>query len=481
MLHQRKAFQLLQTLSPAERRRFKKWLASPVHNANVLLSKFYQYIDTRSEWTDRTLNPEKIMTFVSAETPYDDLSFRRLLSEFLAQLEDFLVFEHWQNRPEEVALQRARVYRLRQMPREATGRLSEASADLQQRPWRDASYYLAAYRLQEEKLQQAPARAVALNMQEMSDELGAFFAAELLRNACTALSHQAVYRADYRLPYLDAVLADCAEGRFDRAPVIRLYYLSYRCLTRPDAEKEFMDLKSLLPDAGRWLPPDELRNVFTFAINYCIRRLNTGAEHYLKEVLDLYKAGLLQGVFLENGVLNRFTFKNIVAASLKEEELEWVGNFIRQYAPLLPLAHREAYERFALAKLAYQNGDREQVRTLLHELRSDDVFLDLDARVLLLKIYFELGEWRLLRGFLVAFERFVSRKKMLPYQAPNYRNIIHLTGRLMQWHTEKATYLSEEIEVLRQQILDAQPLTERAWLLAQLDRAIRIFSTGAVV
>jgi len=469
-MQNRKLFQLLGTLSPIERRRFKKWLLSPIHNSNSTLSEFYNIIDSRSVWTERSLNAAKVFSKLFEGKPYDDLAMRRLLSEFLEQLERFLIHENWQNKPQEIALQRVRMYRSRQLLREASSHLKEARATLEAQPERDAQYYLYAYRLQEESLHQAPTRSIALNMQEMSDELDAFFAAEMLRNACTALSHQAVYRADYRLPYLDAVLADCANGRFDRAPVIRLYYLSYRYLTHPEAETEFFALKKLLPDAGEWLPRAELRNVLTFAVNYCIRRLNTGGEHFFREVLDLYRMGLSQDAFLENGVFNRFTFKNIVAAALKLGEMDWTEQFINQHAGQLPVAHREAYERFTRAKLAYQRGHYDQVRTLLAELDIDDVFLNLDARVLLLKVYFENGEWRLLKGFLVSFERFVSRKKMLPYQAPNYLNIIHLSRKIMLFDTQPN---AEDHDNLRQQISKAQPLTERAWLLGRLEERLR--------
>ncbi|MFN8302055.1 MAG: hypothetical protein U0U46_06155 [Saprospiraceae bacterium] len=400
------------------------------------------------------------------------------MSELLEQLEQFLLYENWQHHPQEIALLRVRLYRSRQLPREASFHLKEAGATLDAQPQRDAQYYLYAYRLQEELLLQAPTRGTALNMQEMSDELDAFFAAEMLRNACTALSHQAVYRADYRLPYLEAVLADCAAGRFDRAPVIRLYYLSYRCLTHPESEADFFDLKKLLPRAGHWLPQAELRNVLTFAINYCIRRLNTGGEHFFREVFDLYRMGLAQNAFLENGVFNRFTFKNIVAAALKLGEMDWTEDFIGRHASQLPAVHHEAYERFTRAKVAYQRGDYDRVRTLLADLDIDDVFLRLDARVMLLKVYFESGEWRLLRGFLVSFERFVSRKKMLPYQAPNYLNIIHLTQKILHFDAQAS---AEEYDQLQQQIRTAQPLTERGWLLARLEERLRTVLPGSSV
>ena len=390
------------------------------------------------------------------------------MSELLQVLEAFLAYEERHEPPVEAALIRARMYRSRHLARDAAKWVDEASNHLERRSERHARFYLDAYYIQEEKLRQSRARDTATNLQDMTDELCAFFAAEMLRNACTAASHQAIYRADYQMPYIEAILEDCAAGRYDRAPVIRLYYLCYICLNRQEREDSFAALKNMLPGAERWLPLTELRNVTVFAINYCIRRLNTDAPSYMRDVFDIYRTGLAQGVFLENGEISRFTYKNSVSAALTLGETAWTARFISDYTPLLAPAFRADYEQFCTAKLCYRQRDYARVQTLLHDVAFDDVFLNLDARILLMKIYVETGEWRLLRGFMAAFERFVNRKKMMAYHAPNYLNIIHLTNRVIQIRSGQRLVDGKELETLETQIQATNPLTERDWLLDML-------------
>lgn len=463
-MYNSKLITLLSQLDAGERRRFRKWLRSPVHNANAILSKFYDFLDSRKVFSEITLQRERVFSYLYGNTTYDDLQIRRLMSEFLQTLEAFLVYENRREPPALAALSRARLYRRRQMPREAGIWVEEAFRQLKARPERDAHFFLDAYFIQEERLRQTSTRDAALNVQEMTDELCSFFAAEMLRNACTAASHQAIYRADYKMPYIEAILADYETGRYDGIPLIRLYYLCYQCLTQPEKAEAFYALKDMLPIAGRWLPLDELRNVTVVAINYCIRRLNTDAPVFMRDVFEIYQTGLEQGVFLEHGVLSHFTYKNIVSAALTLNETAWAETFIRQYAPLLPKVYRADYEKFCMAKLRYRQHDFASAQTLLHGVTFDDVLLDLAARVLLMKIYFENGEWRLLRGFLTAFERFVNRKKTLAYHAPNYLNIIHLTNRLVQYCSGQRIVTAEDLEALKTQIRSTQPLTERDWL-----------------
>lgn len=463
-----KLFTLFQTLNAAERRRFKKWVHSPIHNYNAQIIALFSFLDTRTILTERSLKRERAFAFVYENEAYEDLKMRRLMSEFLDVLEAFLAHEAWHNNPTEQWLALAKTYRQRQLAAEAGAYLQKAEQELEEQPLRDAQYFLAHYRLQEERLVQNPARDSALNLQEMADALTRFFVLELLRNACSAASHSAIYRADYQLHYLETVLADCAAGRYDDAPLIRLYYHSYRCLQDPAAGEHFFAYKQLLPLAPSCLSRTELRDMLLFGINYCIRRLNTDESAFLREVFELYRFGLEEGTFLENGFLSRFSYKNIVAAALKLGETAWVEQFLGTYSPLLAEDFRNHYERFCRAKLNYQKGDYDQVQTLLQDLTFDDVFLELDARVSLMKVYFETGEWRLLEGFLTSFERFVSRKKMLAYHAPTYRNIIQFTGKLMQWKSGKKKLSGEELQGLQQLIRDTKPLSEREWLLGTM-------------
>ncbi|MCC7466202.1 MAG: hypothetical protein IT261_08040 [Saprospiraceae bacterium] len=462
---QSKLFALFQTLSPAEKRRFKKWVHSPIHNNNAQIVALFVFLDTRTTFTDRSLKRERAFVFVYGNEPYDDLKMRRLMSEFLDVLEAFLAYEAWHNHHSEQWLALAKTYRQRQLTTEAGAYLQKAEQELDEQPLRDAQYFLMHYRLQEERLVQNLARDSALNLQEMADNLTRFFVLELLRNACSAASHAAIYRVDYQLPYLETVLEDCAAGRYDDSPLIRLYYHRYRCLQNPAAGEHFLAYKQLLPIAPQCLSRAELRDMLLVGINYCIRRLNTDESSFLREVFELYKFGLAEGTFLENGFLSRFSYKNIVAAALKLGETAWVEHFLETNSPLLAPEFRNHYERFCRAKLSYQNGDYDQVQTLLQDLTFDDVFLELDARVSLMKVYFETGKWRLLEGFLTSFERFVSRKKMLAYHAPTYRNIIQFTGKLMQWKSGKKKLSEEELRSLQHQISVTKPLSEREWLL----------------
>ena len=89
----------------------------------------------------------------------------------------------------------------------------------------------------------------------------------------------------------------------------------------------------------------------------------------------------------------------------------------------------------------------------------DDLFMNLGAKIMLLKIYVEQEEYDLLENFLHSFSQFLRRKSIMSYLKSNYNNIIKLTRKIIYAFTPK------EKEKIRTEIENTSPLTERQWLL----------------
>ena len=119
-----------------------------------------------------------------------------------------------------------------------------------------------------------------------------------------------------------------------KLPAIAIYYHSFKSISGQGSEEHFYQLKKQLDTKGALFPPQELRVIYLLTINYCISRINAGASSFVRESYDLYKNGLERDIFLENGVLSRFTFSNVVTTGLNLKEYKWVEDFIRDYAIL---------------------------------------------------------------------------------------------------------------------------------------------------
>ena len=200
------------------------------------------------------------------------------------------------------------------------------------------------------------------------------------------------------------------------------------------------------------------------ALNFCIRQINTGNIFYAEESWRLYQDGLAQEVLFDGGMLSRFTFNNIVAVGIRLSYLDAVRAFIAGYTPHLPDAYRESASQFNQARLHFAEQDYDRARQLLLTTEITDLVNDLIARTLLLKIYYEQGEYELLEAHLERLRSFVARREFSQYHRKNYGNIIRIVRQLIAL----PPYDIPGRARIRKEVENMQPLTERSWLLSKI-------------
>jgi tetratricopeptide (TPR) repeat protein len=154
-----------------------------------------------------------------------------------------------------------------------------------------------------------------------------------------------------------------------------------------------------------------------------------------------------------------------VAAGLQAGEPDWVNEFIHHYKNALERPYRESSFSFNLARLEYARRRYDAVLELLQKANYHDPLLNLAAKTLLLKTWYELGEYDLLQSHLDAMRNYIRRKRVIGYHKTNYLNIVKYTEKLL-----KINLLNpKETAELKAGIHNEEILTEREWLLGWLD------------
>lgn len=128
--------------------------------------------------------------------------------------------------------------------------------------------------------------------------------------------------------------------------------------------------------------------------------------------------------------------------------------------------YQKPYSLYANAKLHFTKGDFDTTLGLLAQVEFDNLFLSMDAKTMLLKIYYERGYYDALDALLVSFRRFLQRKSILAYQKNIHENMINLTEKLLTI----AAHEKKKLKDLRDEIENTHPLTEKPWLLVQLGK-----------
>lgn len=456
---------ILRALPKDRLRALEKFVHSPyhvTHNGVVqlfdLLKSNLSADDLDKKWLEQQLLPD---------AGADPRRVYHLTNYLLESLEKFLSLERWEEQQHTRNAATVEALRRMHLPDPAAGMLRYARKRLDQDTHRGLDFHQADYRLQWEayhlSLQQG--RAKTFNAQELSDAQDIAFICDKLRMGCLLLSHQSVSQQTYDKGLLDNVLQFLKEHRYLEVPIVAAYYHGYHAqLGGADSGEHFARLKTLLQAQAALFPIAEMHDLFLLAINFCIRKINRLEEGYYREIFDLYQTGLQHGALLEDGRLSRWTYNNITTMGLRLQEFDWVWKFIYDYAPLLSDEHRDGTTHFNLARYHYaKNEFRQAMQHLLH-IEYDDVLQNLTAKTILAKIYFRLEEADALENQLDSIQIYVRRKKLLGYHRDNYLGFVKYTRKLLSINLNSVA----EREKLRAEIEAAPVLTDRDWLLSEL-------------
>jgi hypothetical protein len=455
-------WQSFSALTNLERKHLGLWLASPFFCRRPQPLRLFEYLQT---CVQQAHVPDTSAAQLAIQST-DAQALRLVMSELLGHLEHFMVYQEKFEPRTDYHICLAAAYRKRGLEKHFARALRSARKDWEGQPHRHSDYFEAqtAIEYEQYQFQSSGHRTEALNLQSLIDATDTAFITRKLRQACFALSHQAVYKASYQLGLLDAVVQHLQHtpALLER-PAVALYYYCYLCLTEPGVEQHFDQFKILL-FAQSALPPDEQRNLHLLAINYCVKKINQAQTRYFREAFDLYRYALQAGLLLENGLLSPFAYNNIVAIALKVQESAWAETFIHAHSPYLEGKHREANVQLNLARVAYHRKQYGQALVHLQSADYKDLINNLISKTLLLKIYYETGALDALDAHLQSMQSFLRRQRVIGYHRDNYSNIIRLTRKLTQHNSQSRS----EVSALQHQIETAAPLTEKEWLLDML-------------
>lgn len=453
-------------LNAAEKASLRKFVSSPYHNARADVIELLGFLMDNYRSPETLKKTLAFQAIFPLEEKYDDFKIRQSMTFLLRLIEQFLVFEQVKRKKIDQKIILAEVYREKNLSKLFQKTIKKAEQLLVAHPLRNVAYYESAFRIQLEHYAAASSekRVVPLNLQRMNDLLDIRFVAEKLRRACLTIAHKNVFNSEYKIELLNEIEELIQQKELLSVPVVAIYFYTYKSLL-DDNPIHFKNLKKHLFLHLHLFSRDELRDLFILTINYCIKKINNGEAEFLQESFDLYQSGIAYNVFLQDGYLSRFTYKNIVTIGLKLGEFTIVEKFIHQYKNQLAPKYREGNFSYNLALLYYSRKEYQAAMQLLIQVEYDDVFLNLDSKNMLMKMYFELKEFDALESLLGSMQNNLLRKKAIGYHKKNYKNIIHFTKKLLKLNP----FNQAQKNKLRLEIEESQPLTERKWLLEQLD------------
>ena len=460
-----KVFELLSIFTEKEWRqlgRLPQVVNSPHLKALYAFLDHY-YPDFKSVPNDRTA----LFTAVFGQIPYEDKKLRYVLTDMQRAAEMHLTMLSIGSRPGEgsriLEAELARrgagknfISRYRNKDAEANDNDAASVSEKFFMDFRREETYLMHYLPQLKRGES--------NISETARSLDLFYIVKKLQLMCEMVNIRNVLQVEV-VSQLDHELAAALQnGVYADVPAVSAWYNVWLTLTEPANEKHFWALHETLIRSFADFPLDELRDMFKYLMNYCIRRINTGDTAFIGTLLNIYKTLLERGIIFTDGYLSQWDYKNITAIGVRSGENEWTGTFIEQYRSKLRSQERENAYTYNRAYFLFSTGRRTEARSLLRQVEFSDLYYQLDSRVILLKCYFEDGDEDAFFYHASAFRLFLSRNKQISaYQRTVYRNLIRYSSRILQ-----ANGNPQKLAAIKSEVERVKHVADIGWILRRL-------------
>ncbi len=454
-------------LTKQDRRALQDFLNSPFHNKRKEVISLFNYIYQNGN-TPFNLKKESVFKHIFPDAPaYDDKAMRYTMSFLLKCIEEYLIYNELKNNDLENGIRLNKALRLRGADKAYEKALKENFHLLASQPHRSTDFHLQSFQLLTEEYQyrHQKQRSGELRLQAISDSLTDAYATELLKQACVMHSHKSVAPTTYEQVFLETIVEKIESGAYKCPPSVLAYFQAYKTLTDSTQLADFQRLKEAIIKNSALFPLNEIRDLYLLAINFCIKKLNSGERIFEIEALELYKNGLENGAILENGQLSPYTYKNVMMLALKQGEYAWTEQFLHIFKKHLPERERENLFKYNLALYYFRLKNYPKAMDLLQEVALKEVLFNLDARRVLMCIYYELGEFTALDSLLESFTVYLHRQKVIGYHKNSYQNLIKFVKKLLTLDFKNKTQKAQ----LKDEINTTKELTERDWLLEQLE------------
>ncbi len=311
-------------------------------------------------------------------------------------------------------------------------------------------------------------RKKKLDYQDVLQNLETFYLSRKLQLFCEVINLKNILSGDFNLHLFDEIKKLAVKEPFAKIPVIQIYYHILLTLTDADKEKNFDRLRELLKKHGHLFPVAELNGMYQYVKNYCVKKINQGNTAYIKTLFEIYKTMLADKRLMNADYLSQWEYKNIVSIALRLNEKEWCRIFIHKYINYLLPAERKNALAYNLAYWYFMNADFKKSIRQLQDVVFTDVFYQLDARVVLLKAFYELDEVETFFYHASAFRLFLLRNRSISeYQRTINRNLVKFLTRLV-----RAGISNTKLQKLKQEIDAEKNVADLKWLNEKVEAVI---------
>ncbi|MBS1516825.1 MAG: hypothetical protein JSS91_01925 [Bacteroidetes bacterium] len=473
--------EILSSLSSEELKRFRVYVSSAYFNRNENVIKFFEHlIKFYPDFREKKLTKEYIFAKVFGNKEYNDGMMRTVSFKLNTLLKDFLVHSRNERETLRQHLILLEEYNRRKLYRLFLKKFEEINNILEQVKHKDEEYYSSRIKMQRQmelftEINRFKKKDYNIfkqySLRKMSENLSYYITLCIFNNNTLLFEENEEVVSSLSTNLIKVILEEIMDNnsKYNDNPVINLNRLQI-LLHKENNEEYYRELKKLFLSGREIFDHFERYNLLNVLQHFCIIMIFRGNSEYRRERFELYKEALRQKLFAmyEDEYFDYMLFGNIVLVSIAVSELDWLGNFIKEYSPYLSPEIRDTAKKYSEAKVCFAKGNfSEAMRHINGIENSVYARFDTTLRDLKMQCLYELGYFQELLYQFDAYSHFLrSKSNNLPKsRQERIKNYLMYFRKLIKIKENKDQKLYSETEY---ELLNNANILERTWLLKKL-------------
>lgn len=453
----------LSSFDTKSQREFTQFINSSFFNSPTTACKLWEILAKHAPaFPEDKVNRKKIYPKLFLSQSYNKAKIRYAMSDLTLMVEKYFAYKEFEGcKEKDIFLIKS--LNSRNLDKYFLEKIDESRQKLQEEKERGGEYFHKESMLQVcsyEFFSARKNRSEEGSIEKLIDSIDHYYLSQKLYYSCELINRMNILAVNYKSPLLDIMVNFLDQNTLQNTPSIQIYYVILKTLSDNENTTHYLKLKELIKENIGVFNTKELKDIFAFAQNYCIKKANQGKVEFLEELFQLYQMQLSEKINFENGVIPEFDFKNIVTVGLRIGKIEWVDEFIENNFSYLRKDQQVNIYAYNKARLYFAKGEFKNCKKSLHKVEFTDVFYRLDSKTLILKTYFELDDFDSLISLCISLKLIIKRDKRLsPYQKQLYINFAKTV--------EKLSKIKDGAKINLQKVteeLEKTPVADVGWL-----------------
>ena len=464
---------LLKTFTPEEIKKFSEFLISPYFNKSKKIVKLFKLM--RKDYPDfNKLTKENLYSKIFPGEKFKDNNLRVLMHHLYENAKEFIT--HNRSKKETYNEKQALIFELleRQLYDESEKTIKKVISELEKLKDKDVEYFQYKFIIEHEKLHylqkihqnKYEKYLTKSNIEKPFKNLTNYFYLRVLTFYILVLNAKILYKFDIDTAFFEKLFSSFDYELFNDSPLVQIYYNIILVLTT-DEEKYFYTAKELILKNEKSLIPVRLCDVYINLENYCRRKIRAGEIKFKREFFNILKLDLEKKIYKIDPYMSQNFFKNILQNAAELKEFKWAENFIELYKNELHSNYRDAVYYYCKAFLEAEKNNFEKALEYLSQLKTDELYLKIDVKLLQARLYYELNEYDTLNSAIDSIRHTLKNNKFIAEnRRVQFSIFIKFLSALNNARLKKDEY---KIHDLKNKILKAEDLQWKDWFVKKVE------------